>query len=112
MELIYWPVCSSSLRGWDGVKGVDWEFHFFSHKNIVQHPSNNISILQDRGTYASEKNTLEINNRISRDSEAYLIRLTKYINPRKKDVSLQTEEFYLKDRKFTQKPLQHNLLFS
>ena len=64
----------------------------------MQHPSNNISILQDRGTYASEKNTLEINNRISRDSEAYLIRLTKYINPRKKDVSLQTEEFYLKDR--------------
>ncbi len=64
----------------------------------MQYPNNNISILQDRGTHASEKSSLEINNRISRDSEAYLIRLTKYINPRKKDACLQTEEFYLKDR--------------
>ena len=53
MVLNYWSVRSSISRGGDGVKGLDGgivilascEFHFISeHENLLQHPSNNISI--------------------------------------------------------------------
>ena len=55
MDLIYWTV---RLFSWDGigVKGVEggivilasWELHFIRvHENLVQHPCNNISILQN-----------------------------------------------------------------
>ena len=52
MELIYWPIRLSSMRGVDEVKGMDGvgegivilarnEFHFLrDHENLVQHPSN------------------------------------------------------------------------
>ena len=62
MDLLYWSVRSSSWRGGDGVKGVDGgivilvscEHHFIRvHENLVQHPSNNISI-----------GLLEINNNL------------------------------------------------
>ena len=55
MDLIYWPVRSSSRRGKDGVKGVDRYFSQKRHQfiriveNLVQHPSNNISIILEKG---------------------------------------------------------------
>ena len=54
MELIYKLVRSSRRSGGDWVKGVEGEivilahcvFHFIRvHDNLVQHPSNNISII-------------------------------------------------------------------
>ena len=54
MELIYWPVPSSSRKGGDGVKGSQGgivilarcEFYFIKeHKNMMQHPSNNTFIV-------------------------------------------------------------------
>ena len=46
IELIYWTVRSSSRKGWDGIKGVDGGYHFIRvHENLVQHPTNNISIV-------------------------------------------------------------------
>ena len=53
MELIHWSVRLTSRRGEDGVKGMDGcivilascKYHFIRlHENMVQHPSNNISI--------------------------------------------------------------------
>ena len=54
MDLIYWSVCSSSRRGGDWLKGVDWgivilascKHHFIKvHENLEQHPISNISFL-------------------------------------------------------------------
>ena len=54
MILIYWSVSSSSRKGRDGVKAVhggginilaSCEYHCRLHVNLVQHPSNNISIV-------------------------------------------------------------------
>ena len=53
MELIYWPVRSSSWVGGNGVDGAEGGIIFLAscehpfirvHKNLVQHTSNNISI--------------------------------------------------------------------
>ena len=53
IDLIHWSVCSSSRR--DGVKGwmeykviiASYEYHFIRvHENLVQHSSNNMSILE------------------------------------------------------------------
>ena len=54
MELIYWSVGSSCMRGEDGVKGAEELNHYFSqlrvhesikyNENLVQHPSNTKSI--------------------------------------------------------------------
>ena len=54
MVTIYWLFNSSRRRGWDRVKGVDGGNYQFlpaasitllrGHKNLVQHPCNNISI--------------------------------------------------------------------
>ena len=52
MDHIYWSVCSSSRRGGYGAKDyggivvlASCEHHFLRvHKNLVQHPNNNISI--------------------------------------------------------------------
>ena len=44
MDLINWPVCLSSRRGGDVVKG-SCDHHFIGvHDNLGQYPSNNISI--------------------------------------------------------------------
>merc|ERR1719295_397780 len=53
-------------------------------------------MLQDRGTSPGlESGKL---TRIGRDSEPYSVRLTKYVNPIKTSIALQTEQFFLKDR--------------
>ena len=51
MDLINWSVRSSSRRGGDGVKGgvvilASCEYYFIRvHENLLQHPSNYISII-------------------------------------------------------------------
>ena len=52
--------------------------------------------LQDRGT-SPESDVVQV-SRIGRDSEPYSVRLTKYVNPVKQDIGLQTEQYYLKKR--------------
>ena len=53
MDLIYWSVRLSSIKGGDGENEVDPPYHYFSqlevrvHENLVQHPSNYISITLD-----------------------------------------------------------------
>ena len=49
MDLIYWPLCSSSKMEGEGVEGIvtfaSSEWHFIKvHGKLVQHPSNNLSI--------------------------------------------------------------------
>ena len=55
MDLIYWSVHSYSRRGGENVEVVDRGYQYFLasceyyfvrvHENLVQHPSNNISIV-------------------------------------------------------------------
>jgi len=53
--------------------------------------------LQDRGTSAAEDEHQV--SRIGRDSEPYSVRLTRYVRPATADAALQTEQYYLKERK-------------
>ena len=48
MELIYGSVRSSSRKGGDGVKELDVFRFIIVNRNMVQHPSNNISNYVDK----------------------------------------------------------------
>ena len=62
MDLIYWSICSFCTRAGAGVKGwfggivivASYGHHFFRvSENLVQHPSNNVSIVM----YIHERDT-------------------------------------------------------